>query len=119
MPHRYNAARTAALAGCGMGKDAGTLDDAERVRLRRQALDWLGAELESWSRSLEKEPAKFRPSCDGILQYWLGDADFAGVHGPEALSKLPEAERRLWQEFWNGVGDLLKRVQAKSVSEKK
>ena len=34
--HRYNAARAAALAAGAQGKDAGKLDDKERVCLRRQ-----------------------------------------------------------------------------------
>src|SRR5262249_19423345 len=44
--NRYDAACAAALAGCGQGKDPNRPDDAERVRLRRQALDWLKADLE-------------------------------------------------------------------------
>src|SRR5262249_52830376 len=43
--HRYDAACAAVLAGCGQGNDAGKLDAAERDRWRRQALDWLRADL--------------------------------------------------------------------------
>jgi serine/threonine-protein kinase len=35
--HRYNAARAAALAGCGHGADATGLGEEERARLRDQA----------------------------------------------------------------------------------
>jgi hypothetical protein len=41
----YHAARAAASAGCGQGKDAVQLDDKERAVLRRQALDWLLQDL--------------------------------------------------------------------------
>jgi hypothetical protein len=35
--HRFSAARCAALAGCGRGKDAARLDEQDRARWRRQA----------------------------------------------------------------------------------
>jgi hypothetical protein len=38
---RYYAARAAALAGCGQGKDGDKLDDKERALWRWQALQWL------------------------------------------------------------------------------
>ena len=42
---RYNAACAAALAGSGRGHDTGKLKDDELARLRKQALDWLRADL--------------------------------------------------------------------------
>src|SRR5262249_42911465 len=41
--HRYNAACAAALAGAGQGEDGAKLDDKERARWRKQAVDWLRA----------------------------------------------------------------------------
>src|SRR5262249_1396367 len=43
--HLYNAARAAALAGCGGGADGGALSEAERARWRKQARAWLRADL--------------------------------------------------------------------------
>src|SRR5262249_54943508 len=43
--YRYDAACEAALAAAGQGKDATQLDAKERARLRKQALDWLRADL--------------------------------------------------------------------------
>jgi Flp pilus assembly protein TadD len=43
--NRYYAACAAALAGCGCGRDADTLDDKERARWRRQAREWLRQDL--------------------------------------------------------------------------
>jgi serine/threonine-protein kinase len=40
---RYLAACCAASAGCGLGKDAATLSEPERARLRNQAREWLQA----------------------------------------------------------------------------
>ena len=53
--NRYNAACSAAVAGCGQGQDAATLDEAERARLRQQALKWLREDLTAWGQLLEKE----------------------------------------------------------------
>jgi tetratricopeptide (TPR) repeat protein len=116
--HRYNAACAAALAGCGQGKDADKRDDKERARLRRQALDWLRADLVAWGRLLEKEPGKIGPLLAQTMQRWQQDTDFAGVRGPEALAKLPEAERQEWQKLWNDVIALLNQAHGKAASEK-
>jgi hypothetical protein len=108
--NRYNAACAAAQAGCGQGQDAAGLDDKEHVRLRRQALDWLRADLEAWCRLLEKGPDKDRPAIAQQLQHWLVDTDFAGVRGPDALDRLPEAERRDWEKLWQEVDTLRQRA---------
>src|SRR5262249_40624789 len=50
---RYHAACAAALAAAGKGADAAKLDDTERTRLRKQALDWLRADLAARSKQLE------------------------------------------------------------------
>ena len=107
---RYNAAGAAALASCGQGKDADQTDDKERVRLRRQALEWLRADLAAWRQLLEKEPDKARPVVRRQMRHWQQDKDFAGVRGPEALAKLPEGERQDWQKLWEEVEALAKRA---------
>src|SRR5205823_5291621 len=100
---RYEAACAAALAGCGQGKDADQSDAKERARLRRQALDWLRADLTAYRRLLDKEPDKARPVVHETMQHWLQDKDFTGVRGPAALAKLPEAERQQWQTLWQEI----------------
>src|SRR5262249_48183665 len=50
---RYPAARCAALAGCGLGDDGAGLSEAERARWRRQARDWLRADLAVWASTLD------------------------------------------------------------------
>jgi serine/threonine-protein kinase len=116
--HRYNAACAAALAGCAQGKDAAALESKEYARLRRQALDWLRADLEAWGGLLDKEPDKIRPILVQQLRHWLVDTDFAGVRGPQALAQLPEAERQPWQKLWDDVASLLARAQARTTPEK-
>jgi hypothetical protein len=108
--HRYQAACAAVLAGCGQATDAADLNANSRAGFRRQALDWLGAELEAQHRLLEKEPEKTR-SIYYELQHWLEDPAFAGVREPEALARLPEPERTAWQKLWADVADMLARAQ--------
>jgi serine/threonine-protein kinase len=104
--HRYHAARTAALAGCGQG-DGDKLADNERARLRGQALDWLRADLTMWAKQAASEKPNERELVQKILKHWQSVADLAGVRDPEALAKLPEAERDAWGKLWADVEALL------------
>jgi tetratricopeptide (TPR) repeat protein len=116
--HRYNAACVAALAGCGQGKDADQIDDNERPRLRRQALDWLRADLAAYRKMLDKEPVKPRSTIIQRIGNWQQEPDFAGVRGTEALAKLPERERAEWTKLWQDVAALGKQA-AESKGGKK
>jgi serine/threonine protein kinase/Flp pilus assembly protein TadD len=116
---RYNAACSAALAGCGQGKDAATLGPAEPARLRRQALDWLRADLTAWSRLLDQDAARARPVVVQQMRRWQGAADFAGVRGEAALAGLPEQERPGWQQLWADVAATLARAGGQALAEKK
>jgi serine/threonine protein kinase/Flp pilus assembly protein TadD len=115
---RYNAACAAALAGCGRGEDAAKLEDAERARLRRQALAWLRAELAAWDQLLDKDPERARAAVQQALRHWQEDADLAGVRG-DALAELPEAERRPWQQLWADVEQTLRRANPKDTKDAK
>jgi serine/threonine protein kinase/Flp pilus assembly protein TadD len=101
--HRYKAAWTSALAGCGQGSDAHALHDKQRAQLRRQSLDWLHRELAAWRRRLDVDPDESAPLVQKTMQDWLADPDFKGVRGPEGLKRLPETERRAWQRLWQEV----------------
>jgi hypothetical protein len=114
--HRYLAAYAAARAGYGQGRDAAGLDEESRAGFRRQALDWLRAQLGSWLRLLEQEPENaWYVARD--MKYWLGDPGLAGVRGPEALARLSEAERQAWQELWADVADTLARAEGAAAPE--
>jgi Flp pilus assembly protein TadD len=110
--NRYDAACAAARAGCGQGRDAGGLDAAARARLRRQALDWLRADLEARRRLLDKGPARQRPAIAQQLAHWLGNRDLAGVRGDQALAGLPQAEGGDWRTLWQEVEALRRRAAA-------
>jgi tetratricopeptide (TPR) repeat protein len=119
IPHRYNAACAAAVAGCGQSKDADKLDPKERTALRQQALAWLRDDLKAYRQLLEKEADRAGPAVAKRLQHWLEDGDFAGVRGAKALARLPEAERQAWQQLWAAVADTLARAEGKDLPEKK
>jgi hypothetical protein len=95
------------LAGCGRGEDAGELDAETRTRLRRQALNWLRADLTAWGQLLDKAPGQIRAPLQRTLRHWQQDTDFAGVRGG-ALDRLPEAERQPWQQLWADVERMLR-----------
>jgi tetratricopeptide (TPR) repeat protein/tRNA A-37 threonylcarbamoyl transferase component Bud32 len=106
--HRYDAACCSALAAAGKGEGAADLDDKERARLRRQALDWLRADLAQRQKQAEGDKAADRAAVHATLTHWQKDADLAAVRDQAALYNLPEAERKEWQQFWADVADLLK-----------
>ena len=105
--HRYHAACCAALAGAGQGEDAGQLDDPERARLRRQALDWLRADLALRTKQLESGPPADRTAAQQALRHWQQDRDLAGLRDAAALAKLPAKDRTACAQLWADVAALL------------
>ena len=103
VPHL--AARAAALAGAGKAEGE-PLDEEAKARWRKQALDWLKADL---ARRVAQVRAE---SPDGTrvgqrLQHWKAEPDLAGVRDPDALATLPEPEREGWRALWDEVDRLL------------
>ncbi len=105
--HRYDAACAAALAGCGQGKDAGTLTPGQRLRWRRQALTWLRADLALRREQLARGTNADRAEAQQKLRYWQQDADLAGLRDREALDKLPAEERHACRRLWSEIEVLL------------
>jgi serine/threonine-protein kinase len=110
---RYTAAAAAAMAGCGKGTEEPAPAEPARAKLRRQALDWLKADLALYldeaSRSLSDMHLTER-----TLLLWKADIDLAGVRDQDRLALLPEAERTEWQELWLKVDRLLSQLRAHS-----
>jgi serine/threonine-protein kinase len=104
---RYHAARAAAAAGCGHGKDADRLDDTDRAVLRRQALDWLRQDLTWFGQRLDDGNAQINARIRQGLRSWCGAPDLAGVRSKDALARLPDEERELWERLWSDVDALL------------
>jgi hypothetical protein len=108
-PHRYNAACAAALAAAGKDTDDPEPANAAQAQLLGQALGWLKAEPDVWSKALDPDDSKARAAVAGTLRYWQQDPDLAGVRDEAALARLPDAERADWSALWDAVGRLLKR----------
>ena len=104
---RYNLACSAALAGCNKCKDQPPPDEAARATLRRQALDWLEADLKAWSTVAASGVLDRRSDARRMLEHWKDDADLAGVRDAEALDRLTVAEQADWRALWKRVDRLL------------
>jgi tetratricopeptide (TPR) repeat protein len=98
--HRFNAARCAALAGCGQGKDASQLASGVRLVWRKQALVWLQADLAAWRRQLKSEVPGQSAQARKAVEGWLRNPDLAGVREPNQLARLPAAEWEGWLRLW-------------------
>jgi tetratricopeptide (TPR) repeat protein len=117
--NRYDAARAAVQVGCGRGQDVAGMDASERARLRRQALDWLRADLAAWSGRLAVDPVRARAELVDWLSAMAADADLTPVRGAEALAQLPEAERPPWQQMWDDGANLKERAVRRPPLPKK
>src|SRR5262249_45302699 len=102
-----NAACAAALAGSGQGKDDPPLDEVTKTRWRKQALDWLEADLAEWSKLLASGPPQARQLIPKTLQHWKADPDLAGIRDPAALGKLLADEQEAGRALWTEVDALL------------
>jgi serine/threonine-protein kinase len=105
--HRYNAACAAAQAGCGRGADTAGLQEAEQARWRKQALEWLQADLAARVEWFDGNPAARRGVVGQTLGAWRQDADLACVRDPAELKKLALGERKKFLAFWADVAAVL------------
>jgi tetratricopeptide (TPR) repeat protein/tRNA A-37 threonylcarbamoyl transferase component Bud32 len=108
--YRYAAAECAALAGTGAGEDA-TESETERARWRRQARDWLRADLDSQGPRIRSGFPGDRFVVLSTLRHWQVDSDLAGIRDKESLAKLPAEEQKAWNELWADVAAALKESQ--------
>jgi tetratricopeptide (TPR) repeat protein len=108
--HRYSAACSAARAAAGQGEDAARLDDKEKARLRKQALDWLRADLALRTQQLESGQSAERAAAQQALRHWQQDGDLASLRDKEALDKLPAEEQKAFAQLWADVAALFKKA---------
>src|SRR5262249_37600527 len=105
----FHAAGSAALAGTGQGDDA-PLTPQEQSALRRQALDWLKAELRNWQEKLKEVDPEALLLVDQRLPHWLAAYRFAGLRDPGPLKDLAPSERQAWEQLWSEVAQVLARL---------
>jgi hypothetical protein len=106
----------AALAGCGSGNDADKLSDVERTRWRKQACDWLWADLAEWAKKLGSASEADRVMVQKALMHWRGDPDLVGIRQPSALDKLSTDERKKILSLWSEVDSVLGRTRMNKSS---
>jgi len=109
--HRYNAARSAAQAGCGRGDDTTGLTEPERKRWRDQAKEWLRADLRARVHAADSDPKTARAVLQQPLTRWCEDPDLASVRDSAELEKLNAEERKEFLALWAEVGNVLARTQ--------
>jgi tetratricopeptide (TPR) repeat protein len=100
--HRYLAACAAARAAASQSTAEIWLGEPERAELRRQALNWLRADL-----ALRTELLKAGKQARWSLTLWQTEAALAGVRDTAGLDRLDAAERKEWQRLWTDVAELL------------
>ncbi len=106
--HRYNAACYASLAAAARGAGVPNLDDNERSRLRKQALDWLRADLDAWTKLLTIGAPDSSEEVLETMKHWQQDSDLKGIRDEAALGELSPQERAAFAQLWADVAALLK-----------
>jgi serine/threonine-protein kinase len=107
---RYMAARCAALAGAGLGKDGAKLSAAGRAHWRRQARQWLRADLAQWARTLNSGSELDRNLAKKMLTRSRVEPDLAGLLESNEPDELSADERMDDLELWRDIDVVLKRI---------
>jgi tetratricopeptide (TPR) repeat protein/WD40 repeat protein/tRNA A-37 threonylcarbamoyl transferase component Bud32 len=129
--NRYNAACSAALAASVPshpligerpgGEDKGrpriqgtsttqvSPSGGEAQRWRRQAIEWLRADLAHWTKQTETGNLEARALVQKTLQHWKEDTDLGGIRDETAIKALPEDEQKTCRVLWEEVDKVLKK----------
>ena len=84
-----------------------TEDPHAATHLRKQALDWLRADLAPLAKQVVGGNALDRAKAIMTLQQWRRNPHLAVVRDTNALKKLPDAERDALGKLWADVAELL------------
>jgi hypothetical protein len=79
-----------------------------RARLRQQILALLRAEVAVQSQQVSSGSPAEATAAGQVIEALGRLPVLAGVRDPAALDNLPEAERQMWQAFWQEVEGLLR-----------
>jgi len=108
----YLAARAAARAAATAGPD-----DAARAKHRRQALEWLRAELVFWQEQAKSDKPADRLAVRRKLNHWRTHDDLLPVRNAKAIAALPKAEGTDCERLWAEVAELLDRLKPPPVTD--
>ena len=96
---RFRAACTAAAAGAGRDRDADSLDEEGRARWRKQARDWLRADLEESKRLSKSAKNGLQGFLKDRLKNWLTDPDLSALQDRDVCKGLLPAEQNEFQRL--------------------
>jgi serine/threonine-protein kinase len=109
--HRYRAACAAAQAATPPAQASQNAGADANLKHRRQALDWLRADLRTHADHLKRGSVAITLAIERRLMTWQRDPKLAVVRDVDALTHLPEGERDAWQDLWKEVAGVLKKAQ--------
>jgi serine/threonine-protein kinase len=104
------------LAGAGKRENKPALDEPDKARWRKQALDWLKDDLAFWSEQAKTSKPEAKALVSQKLQWWKADTDLAGIRDEPAVKALPDDERRACRALWAEVDELLAHARAGTAS---
>jgi serine/threonine-protein kinase len=107
--HAVDAARAAALAGCGGGKDAVKFTDEDRRRWRERSVDLLLSRVDILERLLSSAPPQ-KGAIRSDLQALQRASELAGLRDLDRVSHLPKSEQERCAALWRRVGAVLDRA---------
>jgi tetratricopeptide (TPR) repeat protein len=108
--NRFDAACAAALAGTGQGEDVAALQERDKQVWRERARHWLEEDLAQWSKLAASDNAADRALTRAAMFRWKQERYLAGIRNKDALLRLPEGERPVFQKLWDDVDVVLKRA---------
>lgn len=97
--NRFYAARTAAMVAGGKGH-ATKVNDVERAAWRRQARDWMAAELAGWKTRLDARTPEAAAEIARLLTYAQADGWLAALREAASTNGQPASERTGFQRLY-------------------
>jgi hypothetical protein len=88
------------------------MDEKDKARWRKQALEWLKADLTHWTKQAETRKPEAKALVRQALQHWKVDSDLAGIRDETAVKTLLEDEQRASRALWAKVDALLAKAVA-------
>ena len=82
------------------------------MRFRKQARDWLQADLAAWSTTLNDDSPRNRDLARKMLMLCQAEQDLAGIRDAAALENLSAEEREECAALWKQVAFALSRAHA-------
>jgi serine/threonine-protein kinase len=92
------------------------LDESEKAHWRKQALDWLRANLALWTKQAESSKPEAKADVRQTLEHWKADTDLGGIRDETAIKALPEDEQKACRGLWAEVDALLAKARAGTAS---